>query len=136
MQYGYPLTPTVSPDPANNGTPARPDRLCNGNLPHGDGTTAKWYDAACFAPAAPYTFGNSGRDVIYAPGLTNLDFLVDRTFILKESRSLEFRSELFNFTNSAHFGPPDMTVTDPQAGSISSDASPNREIEFALRFRF
>lgn len=137
VQHGSPHTPTVSPDPANNGTPARPDRLCNGNLPRGLRTPAKWYNPACFAPAAPYTFGNSARDVIFAPGLANLDFLVDRTFNLwKESRTLEFRSEFFNFTNSAHFGSPDMTVTNAQAGSISSDASPNREIEFALRLRF
>lgn len=136
LQHGYPLTPTVSPDPANNGTPARPNRLCNGNLPRGSGTTAKWYNPACFAPAAAYTFGDSGRDVIYSPGIANLDFLVDRRFDMKEARSLEFRGEFFNFTNSAHFGDPDITTTDPQAGSITSDSSPNREIEVALRFRF
>ena len=136
VQHGSPLTPTVNPDPANNGTPARPDRLCNGNLPHGDGTAEEWYNPGCFAPAQPFTFGNSGRDVIFAPGLCNLDFLVDRTFSLKESTSLEFRAEFFNFTNSAHFGAPNMTVNSPSAGTISSDASPNREVEFALRLRF
>lgn len=135
-QHGSPHTPTVSPDPANNGTPARPDRSCNGNLPFGSGTVGKWYNPGCFAPALAYTFGNSGRDVIFAPGIGNLDLLVDRTFRLHELKTLEFRSEFFNFTNSAHFGVPDMTVTDRQAGTISNDASPNREIEFALRLRF
>lgn len=136
IQHGSPLTPTLSTDPANNGTPARPNRVCNGNLPYGDGTPQQWYNPGCFAPAVPYTFGNSARDVIYAPGLGNLDFLIDRTVGLGEAKSVEFRSEFFNITNTAHFGAPDMTVTDRQAGAISSDASPNREIEFALRFRF
>jgi hypothetical protein len=68
--------------------------------------------------------------------MVNLDALVDRYFKLSERMNLEFRSEFFNFTNSAHFGRPDLVIGTPQAGQITSDAAPNREIQFALRLLF
>ena len=85
---------------------------------------------------AGFHFGNSARGVIRSPGLTNLDALVDRTFRIKERTSLEFRTEFFNFSNSAHFGRPNLNIGTPQAGRISTDAFPNRQIQFALRLLF
>ncbi len=135
-QSGFPLTPTVSPNPSNTTTPARPNRVCNGNLSGSAQTLNQWFQVSCFAPAAPYTYGNSARGVIRSPGMANLDALVDRNFTLTERMNLEFRSEFFNFTNSAHFGRPDMVIGTPQAGRITSDIAPNREIQFALRLMF
>lgn len=135
-QSGYPLTPGVSPNPSNTATPARPDRVCDGNLPRGKRGYTHWYNPACFVPAQPFTYGNSTRSVIRAPGLHNLDFMVDKTFQLTDTIPLEFRAEAFNLANTAHFDAPDMTITDQQAGQITDDISPNREIQFGLRLRF
>lgn len=135
-QSGHPMTPSVSPNPANTGNPARPDRLCNGNLSGSQRSIDHFYDVACFTPAAPFTYGNSARGVLTSPHFVNLDALLDRTFKVRESVSLEFRAEFFNFTNTAHFGTPDLTVNQPQAGTITSTSSPSREIQFGLRLRF
>ncbi len=134
-QSGFFFTPLVSPNPANTTTPARPNRICNGNLPTGQRTIDHWFDVACFPAAAAFTFGNSARQVISGPGIVNLDALLDRTFVFTESKSLEFRAEFFNATNSVNFNGPDMTVTQPQAGTITS-ALPARIIQLALRFMF
>lgn len=109
--------------------------MCDGNIP-GGGTVTRWYDVACFATPAPFTYGNSGRLVIDAPGLVNLDALVDKRFRLAEGKELEFRAEFFNFTNTAHFGPPALTVNIATAGAITSVLSPNRQMQLALRFTF
>ncbi len=134
-QSGFFFTPLVSPNPANTTTPARPNRVCDGNLPTGQRTIDRWFNVSCFPSAAAFTFGNSARQVIAGPGTINLDALLDRTFNLTESKSLEFRAEFFNATNSVNFDGPDMTVTQPQAGTITS-AQPARIIQLALRFMF
>ncbi len=132
---GFFFTPLVSPNPANTTTPARPNRVCDGNLPTGQRTIDHWFDVACFPPATGFAFGNSARQVIAGPGTINLDALLDRTVSFTESKSLEFRAEFFNATNSVNFNGPDMTVTQPQAGTITS-AQPARIIQLALRFMF
>lgn len=133
---GYPVTPSVSPNPANTETPERPNRLCGGSLGRGKRSINEWFNLSCFAVPTPYNYGNSRRGVIWSPGLINLDALVDRTFTLTNRFHLEFRSEFFNFTNTAHFGAPNAVIGTPQAGKITSDGSPNREIEFAMRLLF
>lgn len=133
---GPPLSPTVSPNPANTTLTVRPDRLRDGNLPRGERTVDRWFDRTAFSPSAPFTFGNSGRHVLRAPGIVNLDALVSRNFRISEVRRVEFRGEFFNFTNSAHFGRPNLNVALVQAGLIGSTQSPNRQVQFGLRFVF
>ncbi len=133
---GVPMTPTVSPNPANTTGPARPDRLRDGNLPRPERTVDRWFDSAAFAPATSFTFGNSGRHVLVAPGLVNLDALAGRNFRITESKRLEFRAEFFNFTNSVHFARPNLTVNLAQSGRITATQAPNRQVQFGLRLVF
>jgi hypothetical protein len=135
-QTGFPMTPTVAPNPANTTTPARPDQLRDGRLPRGQRTVDRWYDPTAFAPAAQFTFGNSARNVLRAPGLVNLDLLIARNFQLTERFRLEFRGEMFNATNSVHFGRPNLTVNAAQAGRITNTQAPNRNVQFGLRLAF
>ncbi len=136
--HGYPLTPSVSPDPANSTTPERPNRTCQGDFSYQQRSIHEWFNTSCYAVPAAYTYGDSARGVIWAPGLLNLDGLADRIFTFTERYSLEFRAEVFNFSNSAHYGAPSVVVGTAQVGTISSDnaAYPNREFQFALRLRF
>ncbi|HLJ16235.1 MAG TPA: TonB-dependent receptor [Bryobacteraceae bacterium] len=137
-QTGYPFTPTVSPNPANTTGAARPNRVCNGNLPSDRRSVDMWFNVSCFAPATPFLFGNSGRDVLEAPGLVNVDLLVSRKFNFTEARYVEFRTEFFNLTNSAHFNAPNAVIGTNPSGKITTTlpGSPDREIEFALKFWF
>ena len=96
----------------------------------------RWFDIGAYALSAQYTFGNSGRNVLRAPGLTNLDLLIGRNFAITESKRLELRSEFFNFTNSVHLGRPNTQINSPQAGTITFTSTPNRQVQIGLRFVF
>lgn len=50
--------------------------------------------------------GNLGRNSLRAFGATQWDFAVHRSFPIRESLRLEFRSEMFNVLNHPNFGPP------------------------------
>lgn len=136
--HGYPLTPSVSPNPANTTTPERANRICQGDLSYQKRSIHQWFETSCYTVPAPYTYGNSARGVIWAPGVVSLDGLADRVFTFTERYSLEFRAEAFNLSNSAHYGRPSVAVATPQYGTITADntAFPNREFQFALRLRF
>jgi hypothetical protein len=136
IQTGQPVNPSVAGNPANTTNPTRPNRLADGNLSRGQRTVDRWFDPTAFALSAPFTFGNSGRNVIYAPGLANLDLLIGRNFIFTERVRLEFRGEFYNFTNSAHFGRPNAVIGSPQAGTITTTSVPNRQIQLGLRLVF
>jgi hypothetical protein len=123
-------------NPANTGGVGRPDRLRDGNLPSGERTIDRWFDVSAFALPAPFTFGNSGRFVLRAPGLVNVDLLLSRNFNITEGTRLEFRGEFFNATNSVHFAAPNVTIGNPAAGSIRGTSVPNRQIQLGLRLVF
>jgi hypothetical protein len=135
-QTGQPVNPSVAGNPANTTNPTRPNRQADGNLDRGQRTVDRWFDPSAFALPAAFTYGNSGRNVLRAPGLVNLDLLVGRNFIFTERTRLEFRGEFYNFTNSAHFGRPNAVIGSPQAGTITNTSLPNRQIQLGLRLVF
>ena len=90
--------------------------------------------------------GTSGRNVVYGPGLTNLDFsLFKNNYIrtISETFNAQFRVEVFNILNHANFGPPTVSkldVFDPlgnptgTAGLLTTTTTDSRQIQFALKF--
>jgi hypothetical protein len=135
-QTGQPVNPDVAGNPANTTSPVRPNRLRDGRLPRGERSVDRWFDSAAFAVPSDFTYGNSGRNVLRAPGLVNLDFLIARNFRLTETTRLELRGEFFNLTNTAHFGRPNATIGSPQAGRITVTSVPNRQVQIGLRLVF
>ncbi|MDX1979580.1 MAG: TonB-dependent receptor [Bryobacteraceae bacterium] len=136
MQKGLPFTPTVNGNPANTTGAQRPNRLRDGNLARGERSPDRWFDRTAFAVPAPFTFGNSAANVLYGPGLVNLDLTVARTFRLTEKVSLDFRSEFFNLFNDAHFSFPNAVVNTAIAGTISETSSSARQIQFGMKLVF
>jgi hypothetical protein len=120
----------------------RPDRVCDGNLPHSERTLGRWFDTSCFKTPAPFTFGNVGRNILEGPGTKLFDFSVFKDFQMAETRRLQFRAEFFNLFNTPRFNTPNASVGSPDAGSISSAGEPtffqrtSRQIQFALKFYF
>jgi hypothetical protein len=99
--------------------------------------------AGAFAPEAPGTFGNCPRNPIVAPGLTNWDFAVQRTFKFGERLSFEFRTSFFNAFNHPNFAEPSpdlstrITATSDD-GSFDSHfgAGGPRNIQFGGKLRW
>jgi hypothetical protein len=112
------------------------DRVCNGNLPVGKRTQAKWFDTSCFQQPALGTLGDAGRNVLRMGGIKNWDFSLFKNVRMGESRSLEFRSEFFNVFNQHSFSLSEVAVNDPRYGQATGTTTDPRTIQFALKLLF
>ena len=137
-QSGAPFTVVNGTDRANIGSgPAqRPDVLRNPNLPRAERDPQRWFDTAAFTQPAQYTFGNAGRNITLAPGLTNVDMSLQRNFEFSEWKRVEFRWEVFNILNRPHFDIPGRTAFSANFGRVFSTAEPARQMQFGLKFVF
>ena len=133
VQSGFPFTPSISTDPANTGTSLRPNRIANGTV--SNRSINLWFDPAAFPVPSLYTYGNSGRNVLYGPGFFNWDAVVLRDFPLRERLRLQFRAEFFNFTNTPAFGQPVTNIQAANAGHILAAGEP-RDVQFGLKLLF
>ncbi|MGH9629544.1 MAG: TonB-dependent receptor domain-containing protein, partial [Bryobacteraceae bacterium] len=95
----------------------------------------EWFNTGAFAPNAIGTFGTSGRNILFGPGLANVDTSVAKYFSLTETWRLQFRSEFFNLFNRANFNQPSNTLTSGTYGRITSAGDP-RILQFSLKLLF
>jgi Carboxypeptidase regulatory-like domain len=109
------------------------------------GTPELWFDPCAFVPQELGTFGNLGRNTLIGPGLSTVDFVINKHFQVKEDKELQFRSEFFNVMNHPNFLPPSATtrrIFDNNGrlvgapGAITQTATPSRQIQFGLKFIF
>jgi hypothetical protein len=105
------------------------------------GPSLQFLNAAAFQPNAVGSFGNLGRDVLYGPGLLQLDAALSRLFSFTERFRLEARFEAFNAINHTNFSAPATTLSSSSFGRISSQAVVNaqpdyRTLQFALKIYF
>jgi len=120
-------------DPLNPGNPIAAN--------YGNPAPAWLPPLACFNLAGT----SGGRNVVYGPGLTNLDFSLFKNNSFRkisESFNTQFRVEIFNIMNHANFAPPTVSkldVFDPTgnstgtAGLLTMTTTDSRQIQFALK---
>jgi hypothetical protein len=141
FQSGFPFTVLANQDFSNTGSVSpRPDRTCNGAGPQ---TVADWFDTSCFTTAAlsqalavgTPRFGNSGKNILYGPGIQEWDVALIKRNQLRENVNLEFRAEFFNLFNHPNFGTPGLTIGTSTAGQLTAAASP-RDIQLGLKLKF
>ena len=136
LQSGFPFNVILSGDPANTGrNNERPNLIGTPSADCGSGRLT-----GCINPAAFQTvslaYGNAGRNLLYGPGLYNIDFSAFKTFSIRERVRLQFRSEFFNLFNTPAFSNPNATFGTTAFGSITSTKRDNRQIQFALKLLF
>ena len=142
-QSGLPFTPTLGFNRSRNGDSRAPDRpdLAPGIAKATAAATGpnRWFDPTQFALPAAGTYGNVGRDVLSAPGLTELDLSLFKITKISERFNLQFRVEAFNLANRANFGVPFAVVSSASgaipgsAGRIASTATTSRQLQFGLK---
>ena len=102
---------------------------------------SKFFNTAAFVSNTPGHYGNTGRNILSGPGLTNVNLSLVRSFPIGERYgNLQFRSEFFNLFNHPNFGQPDGDFSDKTFGVVSATgpagiADP-RVLQFALRYQF
>jgi hypothetical protein len=126
-------------DPSGSGSAT--SRLGNPN----DLSAPRWFNSACFAAPADFTFGNEQRvdPKLRADGIDNFDFAVfKRTrFATSERFGLEFRTEFFNLFNRTQFAPPNTiccTANNQNFGVVTATAPGTnpRLVQFGVKFLF
>lgn len=113
----------------------RPNQIRDPRLPHGNRTTAAWFDTGAFTVAPQFTLGNSSRNPVRGPGYRNLDLAIIKRTDVTESVDVEFRTEIFNFTNTPPLGNPNVILGGPGFGTITTAGDP-RVIQFGLKLNF
>jgi len=151
LNTGYPITIYSGVDTANSGV---------GSIVHANvvpsidpipasQSTSQWFNPAAFTSAPDcrqqavfntlsnplVCFGDAGRNISTGPGLINFDFALLKRIPVAETQNIEFRTEIFNLTNTPPLGLPVNTLTNPSVGRILG-AGRAREIQFSLRYSF
>jgi len=95
-----------------------------------------YFSPASFTESRLGQIGNTPRNLCCGPGIADLDFGVHKTFHVKESATLELRTEIFNVMNHTQFLNPDGNISDnAQFGAVSAARDP-RLVQLALRLTF
>jgi hypothetical protein len=112
------------------------------------GKGESYFDPNSFMPVTGVRFGSSGRDILFGPGVMNLDGGIFRSFRIKEKIELQFRWMVFNVTNTPAFGQPGAVVSSASRNpdgtvlatngwtEITSAAATERHMRFALKVTF
>jgi hypothetical protein len=155
LRTGFPFSVTQGAGDLNVvNSSVRPDRISDGRLD--DPTRELAYDPQAFqrvsCDIASRTdlchYGNAGNGILTAPGQHNLDFSMYKNFTFggQDGRyKVQFRSEFFNAFNTPYYGNPNnigfaslnsLTPDGPRVGEVRSLRTPNRIIQFGLKFFF
>jgi hypothetical protein len=136
LTSGLPYNVHRSSDVPNTGIgDVRANQIGDPNL--SNPSTKEWFNTAAFASPANFTFGDSGRNSLRADWFKNLDMSLFRDFPLGERRSLQFRAEAFNITNTPTWGIPvnDLNLSST-FGQIKSTRSTERQLQMSLKLYF
>jgi hypothetical protein len=123
------LTPSwTGPDPVgvaftSSTTPAnvslRPNCIANPNLPGGQHSPGRWFDASAFAAPAPGQFGNCSRGSITGPGLMGIHGQLFKNFEFSDrGPSLRIYFRASNAINHPNWSNPGLSMTSPQSFGV------------------
>jgi len=80
--------------------------------------------------------GNAPRTICCGPHISNTDFALLKSFIISETKRVDFRAEVFNMFNHTQFFNPDGNSSDgTQFGQVTQARDP-RLMQFALKLFF
>ncbi|HUS06692.1 MAG TPA: TonB-dependent receptor [Bryobacteraceae bacterium] len=151
-QTGQFLTPFWNgPDPTGtrysaSSTPARvtlrPNMLRNPNLPSGERSVTRWFDATAFGPPTPGSFGTSAKGVIIGPGSTVTHLSLAKYIKFTERLALRPEFSAFNVFNHPNWANPRTNITSAPGvisgvvGRNDLDSSGPRTLRASLRLEW
>jgi hypothetical protein len=110
---------------------------------------SEWFNTSVFSQPLAGQFGNSGRNILREPGISNWDMGLVKYFPITERAKLQFRVETFNTFNHTQWGVDPATqggsgpgtsaeVTNVNAGNFGAitSARPPRVIQFGGKVTF
>jgi hypothetical protein len=141
MHTGAPVSITYSTGNNPTGTLGSRANRVPGPLYPKDQSITHWFNAAAFSDPAPYTFGNSQRNIVYNPGYKDWDSALFKNFQINDRMRFEFRVETFNFLNHPNFAGLGGAATTYSSsagiqGAITATGGNNRTVQFGGRLRY
>lgn len=138
VQTGNPFSPTTADNTGGAVGTQRPNVLRDWHVDNPGPN--RWYDRTAFCwqascGFAANSFGNAGRNSLTGPSLKKWDLSLQKNFALHEQHRLQFRAEMFNFTNHPNFFLPAGRVDQASGGTISQ-ALPGRVVQFGVKYVF
>ncbi len=102
-----------------------------GDIHAGGGTVDEWFNTVAFTQPAFGEFGNSGRGIVRAPGINNLDLGLFKNFLIGPT-TLQFRAEAFNALNHPQFSSVGRFTWLPNFGVVTG-ARDGRIVQLGVR---
>jgi hypothetical protein len=138
VHSGTPFTPVMAYDLSGSlgGGYWYPNRVGSGKL--SNPTLNEWFDPSAFTQPAQYTFGNSGRNILFSPGYRGIDISLAKSFAvpwLGEKGRLQVRADASNATNHPNFGGPNNYIGNLGVGQITG-AYPARNVQLGAKLFF
>ena len=137
VHSGVPFTPVMASNTAHALAGNQyPNRVGSGTLPNPSNNL--WFDPTAFVAPAPYTFGNSGRDILRGPKWRDVNLSLAKHFALTklgEGSQLEMRVDAYDIFNHPNFGMPDPHIGRSSVGVITS-ANTSRNLQLGAKFSF
>jgi hypothetical protein len=138
LHSGIPFTPVMGTADLSGSLAGswRPNRLASGSI--SNQSIDRWFDPSAFVQPSPYTFGNSGRDILRGAGFANWNASVAKSFRISplgENARVQIRCDFYDVLNHANFGQPNTSIGTPGAGVVSSSLT-NRNLQLGARFTF
>jgi hypothetical protein len=135
FQGGTWFTPYLSNNATLNSViTLRPNRIGSGKVSNPNQN--EWFNPADFTVPALYTYGNSGRNILLAPGYGEVDLSLSKSFVITESTRLELKWDAFNALNRENLGQPNAYVDTATAGQITSIIDFRRRMQIGAHLTF
>jgi hypothetical protein len=144
MRTGNPLWVTRTADIAGVGDAfaqpynqvSNPSDGVNREFSQGTTDSNFWFNPQAFQAPAAGTFGNAPRNGIYGPGQYQWDIALFKNFAVRTGHTLQFRAEIFNFTNHPNWSNPNTDPTSSSFGRITGKDNARRDVQMSLRYVF
>jgi len=141
MASGLPVNLNYSPASAFTVSTVptyRPNLSGDVYAPEGEQSINNWFNKANITIPTDVSqpFGNAPRNVARGPALYVLDLGLHKGFAVIGKSRLEFRVEAFNVLNKTNFGAPNSNVSATNFGTITSLATPARQLQLGVKFDF
>jgi outer membrane receptor protein involved in Fe transport len=141
VQSGFPFSINAGTDQSNTGETHDKGSVVPGvSWKLDNPTPTMWFNTAAFTLAPKGTYGNSGRNIVVAPGVNSLNSTLQKNFNFSEQRYLQLRWEAFNTLNHPNFAFPGNSIVSSGTPLGRITATQNginmREMQLSLKLVF
>ncbi len=136
LQTGNPFTPIMKSNTSYSQAGQQYPNVVGNPLSGPHHTIQAWFNVAAYAAPTPATFGNSSRNPLYGPNLTDVNLSLGKTFPIREGVKMEIRGDATNAFNHPSFNLPDNSIGKGHIGQITGVTVGGRAMQLFAQVYF